>query len=252
MAKADFPRFVGVLGCEDSGEACSGAEAGFVQNGLAGDGDFSDPSSPDLAKGNKVVIGFLEGKAFAWNRYAIDFPNQKTKWIVLNELTLGEGNRAFLTAWKSLGDSLEFQKAIPRYFSLDLGELFLHGKATMSDGSLLLILKGEGSDAGINVQDFRIVRLKSAGLTATQVAKRVNRSEIPLQKILDRLNSDQAVEPVLDSTLACEWKPGRKAPSGSPWLRFRLSRQRILYTKEGPQETPVSTDSVLVDVLKGL
>ncbi len=251
VSKVDFPRFVGVLACEDTGEACPGADAGFVMNGLVGDSAFSEPSSPDLAKGNKVVIGFLEGKPFSWNRYAIDFPNQRTKWIVLNELTLGEGNRAFLTAWKTIGDSLEFLKAIPRYFSLDLGELFVQAKTTMSDGSLLLILKGEGSDAGVNVQDFRVVRLKSTGLTATQVAKRYNRSEIPLQKILDKLNSDEQVEPVLDSSLICDWKPSRKAPSGAPWLRCRLSRHRVLYTKDGPQETPVSTDSVLVDVLKG-
>jgi hypothetical protein len=251
VAKADFSRFVGVLGCEDSGEDCPGAAQGFIQNGLAGEGDFQDPSSASLAQGGggKVVIGFLEGKPFSWGRYSVDFPNPKSKWFVMNEVTVGEGNRCFLTLWKSIGDSLEFQKAFPRYFPLSLGELFVGGKTSLPDGSLLLILKGEGSDAGINVQDFHIVRLQAPD-REEEVDHRVNRSEIPVQKILDRLNADEAVDEVQDSALTCDVVPGKKAPSGGPWLRLVKSHTRVLYTKAGPQETPAGKDTVKVDIWK--
>ncbi|GEM_PF-1895021 len=254
VAKGDFPRFAGVIECKDSGTACDGADQGFVQQGLAGVGDFLEASSPNLAKGDKAVIGFLEGKPFSWSRYAVDFPSAKSKWVVLNELTVGEGNRCFLTQWKPVKDSLEFVKVEPRYFSLGLGELFIQGKSVMPDGSLLLVLKGEGSDAGINVQDYRFVRLPAAGggSSAIEVDHRLNRSEIPLQKILDRLNADEAVEEVLDSSLACDVPSGRKAPSGGPWLRCVKSHSRVLYTKAGPQETPVGKDTAMVDIWKNI
>ena len=250
VAKTDFPHFVGIIGCEDSGDSCTGAEQGYVLHGLAGDADFMDPSSPSLTKGNRTVMGFLEGKPFAWNRYSLDFPNAKSKWIVLNELTVGEGNRAFLTLWKGVGDSLEFIKVEPRYFSLTMGEAFLQGKTTLPDGSILLLVKGEGADAGINIQDFRIVRLQVANNTMTQVDQHINRSEIPLQKILNQLNADEVVEPVLDSTLGCDLPSGRKAPSGGPWVRCIKSRNRVLYTKAGPEETPLGKDTIQVDIWK--
>lgn len=251
IAKGDFPRFAGVIGCKDSGTACEGADQGFVLQGLSGLGDFQEASSPSLAKGDKAVIGFLEGKPFSWSRYSVDFPSAKSKWVVLNELTVGEGNRSFLTQWKPVKDSLEFIKVEPRYFSLSLGELYIQGKSILPDGSLLLVLKGEGSDAGINVQDYRIVRLQAAG-GAVEVDHRLNRSEIPLQKILDKLNADEAVDEVQDSTLACEVVNGKKAPSGGPWLRFVKAHSRVLYTKAGPQETPVGKDTSLVDIWKSI
>lgn len=250
VAKADFPKFVGVIGCEEAGDSCPGASLGFVSQGLAGEGDFQDPSAANLAKGGKVVMGFLEGKPFSWSRYSVDYPNVKTKWVILNELTVGEGNRSFLTEWKSLGQSWECIKIESHYFSIALGEMIVHAKSTLPDGSLLMILKGEGSDAGVNLQDFRMVRIQSKTNAIQVVDQHTNRSEIPLQKILDKLNSDQEVEPVTDSVLSCELKGGKKAPSGFSWLRFIKSKNQVLYTKSGPVETPISKDTTLVDIWK--
>jgi hypothetical protein len=250
VAKADFPRFAGVVGCRDTGTLCEGSEQGFILNGLSGEGEFQDPSSSTLAKGDKVVLGFLEGKPFAWNRYSVDFPSAKSKWIVLNELTVGEGNRAFLTQWKEVKDSLEFIKVEPHYFSLSLGELFVQTKVILPDGSLLLVLKGEGSDAGINVQDYRSVRLPVAAGNAIEVDQHFNRSDIPVQKILERLNADEVVDEVQDSILTCEVSRGPKAPSGGPWMKFIKAHSRVLYTKAGPQETPIGRDTVKIDIWK--
>src|SRR4051812_40521712 len=72
--KGEFSRFVGVLACGASSEFCSGAEQGFVQHGLAGEGDLSDPSAPELTRGGNIVVGFLEGKPFSWARYSVDYP----------------------------------------------------------------------------------------------------------------------------------------------------------------------------------
>ena len=57
-----------------------------------------------------------------------------------------------------------------------------------------------------------------------------NRSGIPVQKILERINADQPVDPVTDSALACEIVAGRKAASGGPLLRFIKTRTRVLDT----------------------
>jgi hypothetical protein len=249
VAKSDFPRFAGTVGCKDTGKSCEGAEQGFVLTGLSGEGEFQEASSTDLAKGDKVVIGFLEGKPFTWARYSVDFPSAKMKWIVLNELTIGEGNRAFLTQWKVVKDSLEFVKIEPQYFSLSLGELFIQARTTLPDGSLLMILKGEGSDAGINVQDYRMVRIQG-NHSLMQIDERSNRSDIPVQKILEKINANERVDAVQDSVLSCEILARKKAPSGGPWLRFIKSHSQVLYTKDGPQETPGSKDTVMIDIWK--
>lgn len=248
IAKADFPRFAGSFDCQWDGEACPGATRGFVVKGLAGS-DIPDPTAPELAGGGKVVLGFLEGKPFAWPRYSVDFPSAKNRWVILNELSSGDQNNVFLTLWKSVGDSLEFVKAHPRALPLDLGEAFVYAKAVLPDNSLLVVLKGEGSDAGVNLQDYRFFRLQAPDRIA-EVGRRTNKSEVPVQKILEKINNDEPVEAVLDSSLACEIAKGKKAPSGGPLIRFVKTRTTIVYTKAGPQETPMGKDESTWDVWK--
>jgi hypothetical protein len=248
IAKADFPRFAGSLECQWDGEACPGAANGFVVKGLVGS-DIPDPTAAELAAGGKAVVGFLEGKPFSWARYAVDFPNARSKWVVLNELSSGDENNVFLTQWKQVGDSLEFVKALPRAFPLDLGETYVFAKAPLPDNSLLVILKGEGSDAGVTLQDYRFLRFQAPD-KITEVARRTNKSEIAVQKILDKINNDEPVEPVTDSSLACEVVKGRKAPSGGPLIRLSKTRTSILYTKSGPQETPLGKEETTLDIWK--
>lgn len=249
VAKADFQRFAGVIVCGgEAADYCNGAEMGFVTHGLAGEGDLSDPTSPELTKGGKIVLGFLEGKPFSWPRYSVDFPASRWKWIVLNELSTTDQNHVVLTQWRNAGQDLEFVKAFPHIFPLALGETTVHAKAALPDGSLLLVLKGEGSDAGVNLQDFRLLRLTSS-TGMEEVYRKTNRSEIPVQKILERLNNDEAVDAVMDSALACEVS-AKKAPSGGPLIRFVKSRTKVLYTKSGPLETPMGKDEETLDIWK--
>lgn len=250
ISKSGFPGFAGSIDCKWDGEDYPGAADGFVVHGITGE-DIPDPTAPELASGGKVVLGFLEGKPFSWARYSVDFPNARTKWVVLNELSSGDQNNVFLTQWRMAKDSLEFLKAHPRSLPLYLGETYVHAKAVLPDNSLLLILKGEGSDAGISLQDYRMFRLQAPD-KVTEVARRTSKSEIPVQKILERINADEVVEPVIDSTLACDILKSRKAPSGGPLIRFITSRNRVLYTKSGPEETPLGKDTALVDIWKSI
>jgi hypothetical protein len=250
VAKSDFPKFAGSLDCRWDGEACPGAAAGFVVKGLVGS-DIPDATAPELAAGGKVVLGFLEGKPFSWPRYSVDFPTAKSKWVVLNELSSGDQNNVFLTLWKSVGDSLEFVKAHPYALPLDLGETTVLAKAPLPDNSLLVILKGEGSDAGVNLQDYRFIRLQAPDKVA-EVDRRTNKSEIAVQKILEKINNDEPVEAVTDSSLACEIVKGRKAPSGGPLIRFVKTKTSILYTKAGPQETPLGKTEETLDIWKAI
>lgn len=250
IAKGDFPKFAGVLDCKWEGEACPGAAAGFVLSGRVGE-EIQDPGAAELASGGKVVLGFLEGKPFSWGRYSVDFPTPKSKWIVLNELSSGDADNVFLTQWKTVGDSLEFVKIVPQSFPLDLGETSVFAKAALPDNSQLLILKGEGSDAGVNLQDFRLLRMQAPDKIA-EVGRRTNRSEIPVQKILEKINNDEPVDEVTDSSLTCEIAKGRKAASGGPLLRFIKTRTRILYTKAGPRESPAGKDTTTLDVWKSV
>ena len=248
IAKADFQKFAGSLDCRWDGEACPGAAQGFVVQGLAGS-DIPDPTAPELAAGGKVVLGFLEGKPFSWARYSTDFPGARFRWVVLNELSSGDANNVFLTQWRNVGDSLEFVKALPQALPVALGETYVFAKATLPDNSLLLVLKGEGSDAGVNLQDFRFIRLQAPD-KVKEVARRTNKSEIAVQKILEKLNNDEPVEAVVDSSLVCEIVKGQKAPSGGPLIRFTKTRTSILYTKAGPQETPLGKDVSTLDIWK--
>jgi hypothetical protein len=260
ISKADFPRFAGSLVCGQTGESCPEAAQGFLQHGLAGEGDMADPASTSSDKGGRLVLGFPEGKAFAWSKYSLDFPSTRGKWVVLNQLSPGDQNHVFLSLWKADRDSLEFVKLLPRVLTLALGEMYVHAKAPLPDGSLLLVLKGEGGDAGVNLQDYRVLRLLSEG-RVEELDRRANRSEIPVQDILERLNNDQPVEPVMDSVLACEivpagraagvsGRPSRNGSPGAPRLRFIKTRSRVLYSKAGPQETPLGRDTVFLDVWK--
>lgn len=248
ISKEDFPKFAGSIACDWQGEACPGASRGFVVQGRVGE-EIPDPTASGLASGGQAVVGFLEGKPFSWARYSVDFPASRWKWVVLNEVSSGDRNHVFLTRWKTVGDSLEFLKIHPMAFPLDLGESFVFAKLPLPDKSLLLILKGEGSDAGVNLQDFRLFRLQAPD-KIQEVARRTNRSEIPVQKILERINADLPVEEVLDSSLTCEVARGKKAPSGGPLLRFITTRNKVLYTKEGPRETPAGKDTSTLDIWK--
>jgi hypothetical protein len=112
-----------------------------------------------------------------------------------------------------------------------------------------VILKGEGSDAGVNLQDYRFFRLQAPD-RITEVGRRTNKSELPVQKILEKINNNEPVEAVLDSSLTCEIAKGKKAPSGGPLIRFARIRTSILYSKAGPQETPMGKDESTWDVWK--
>lgn len=250
VAKSDFARFAGSLDCRWDGEACPGAAQGFLIHGLAGT-DIPDPTAPELASGGKVVLGFLEGKPFSWARYSVDFPGTRSRWVVLNEISSGDQNNVFLTRWKPVGDSLEFVQAHPRALPLDMGETYVLAKASLPDQSLLVILKGEGSDAGVTLQDYRFLRLKAPD-QVMEAGRRTNRSEVAVQKILERINNDEPVEAVLDSSLACEIVKGRKAPSGGPLIRFTKTRTSILYTKSGPEETPMGKSEETWDIWKDI
>lgn len=248
VAKSDFARFAGSLECQWDGAYCPGAANGFVVKGLVGS-DIPDPNASELASGGKVVLGFLEGKPFSWPRYSVDFPTARFRWVVLNELSSGDQNDVFLTLWKSVGDSLEFVKANPFAFPIDLGEITILAKAPLPDHSLLLILKGEGSDAGVTLQDYHFLRLLAPD-RIFEVARRTNQSKIPVQQILDKINNDEPVEAVMDSSLACEIVKGRTAPSGGPLIRLVKTKTSILYTKSGPQETPMGKEESTLDIWK--
>jgi hypothetical protein len=248
ISKADFPKFAGSIACDWDGEACPGASRGFAMQGRLGE-EIPEASAPELASGGKVLVGFAEGKPFSWARYSVDFPGPRTKWVVLNELSTGDRNHVFLTQWKAIGDSLEFVKIHPQSLPLDLGETYVFAKSTLPDKSLLVILKGEGADAGVGLQDFRFFRLRSPD-KIEEVARETNRSEIPVNEILERINADQPVEAVLDSSLTCEIAKGRKAPSGGPLIRLIKLRTRVLYTKNGPEETPAGRDTTILDIWK--
>lgn len=247
VAKGDFPRFAGVLDCRGgSGEECPGAKDGFVLQGLAGEAEIPDPTASELTAGGRLVVGFLEGKPFAWPRYSVDFPNPGRKWVVLNELSANDQNRVFLSLWRQNGPNLGLVRVFPRFLPLSLGETTVHAHASLPDGSKLVILKGDGADAGVRLQDYRVLRL-SAPDRWDEVHRRLNRSEIPVNQIMEKLNADQAVEAVRDSTLDCEVAK-KKAPSGGPLIRFTTTRNRVLYTKGGPVETPEGKSAEEVDI----
>lgn len=247
ISKTDFPRFVGVVACgPGTVTECQGAASGFTLSGLAGGVEIPDPTASELTTGGKVVLGFLEGKPFHWTRYAVEFPNSGWKWVVLNEVSVSDVNRVFLSLWKHDGSTLELAKILPRYYSLELGETFIHSSQPLPDGTRLVILKGEGSESGVRLQEYRFLRL-TAPDRVEEVHRRVNRSEIPVEAIMEKLNADQPVEAVLDSTLSLE--VGRtRAASGGPLIKFTMSRSRVLYTKNGPEETPDRKTSEEIDI----
>lgn len=249
VSKADFARFTGILDCGNaSAGECPGAANGFVVHGLAGGAEIPDPAAPELLTGGRVVVGFQEGKPFLWPRYSAEFPNSGWKWVVLNEVSISDQNRVFLSLWRHTGSSLDLVKVFPRSFPLELGEMTVHSSTPLPDGSRLLILKGEGADAGIRIQDFRLLRL-TAPDRMQEILRRTNRSQIPVESIMERLNADQPVEAVLDSTLTCTViRP--EGASKSPIVRFTLSRQSLLYTKEGPEETPKGVSQEEIDIWK--
>lgn len=248
IAKSDFPKFAGQVDCQWEGVDCPGASKGFSLAGLAGN-EIPDPTASELAAGGKVVLGFLEGKPFSWGRYAVDFPAARWKWVVLNELSSGDANHVFISQWRNAGDSLEFVKLAPFALPIDLGEAYVHGKAALPDGSLLLIIKGEGADAGVGLQDYRFIQLKAPD-KAREVARRTNKSEMPVQKIMEKINNDEPVEAVLDSALTCQIVKGKKAPSGGPLIRFVNTKTSVLYTKTGPQETSAGKEETSLDIWK--
>jgi hypothetical protein len=247
VRKADFPGFLGIVACGAAArEECPGAADGFARHGRAGEEGAPDPASPALTAGGKVAVGFLEGKPFAWPRYSVEFPTPAWKWVVLNELSANEQNRVFLSLWKQAGPHLELVRVFTRVFPLELGETTVHARSALPDGSLLVVLKGDGADAGVRLQDYRFLRLRAPD-RMEEVHRALNRSEIPVQDIMERLNADRPVEPVLDSTLDCE-VGRRKAPSGGPLVRLVVTRNRVLYTRDGPEETPAGTSSQDLDI----
>jgi hypothetical protein len=66
------------------------------------------------------------------------------------------------------------------------------------------------------------------------VGRRTNKSEVPVQKILEKINNDEPVEAVLDSSLACEIVKGKKrAENEAELYEYRI----IKHYDESAKET---------------
>ena len=250
IAKDDFRLLAMEIQCApdcDFSDETAGIATDF---GYAGEGKFADPTQVPGLNSNprapRIVVGFPEDR-FDWARFTRTWPGTNSRLVVLNELTSSGKGRAFLSVWKPYKDSLEFSRLLPGHFSIPVGEISFASDPRPESGGVLLLLQGLGADAGINVQAFFAVRLRGQGqLQKTRTL--INKSEIPVSEILARLNDGQPAEEVLDSTLRCELSKG---PRGSA-LRCVKSRARIVYTRQGPQETPLGSETFTVDLAPGL
>lgn len=241
ISKENFHQLAIEIQCNPDCEFPEGMSATVLEIGLTGEGRFEhldaiNAKNPS-ATNKSMVIGFPEER-FDWPRFTQGVPGSTMKFAVLNELTSSDKNHGYLSIWKTLKDSMEFVRLLPGHFSIPLGEFSFHGAPRGENGGTLLLLQGLGSDAGINIQYFIAVRLK--GLERLQIVGDVsNKSEIPIADILARINDGKPAEEIIDSTLRCDL--GR-SPKGSN-LRCTKSKTRILYSKDGPTETPLGSES---------
>ncbi len=246
IAKSDFHLLAVEVQCAPTCDFSDEVAGAAVDFGYAGEGKFADLSklvdqNAD-PRGPRIVAGFPEER-FDWSRFTQPLPGGRNRMAVLNELTSSGKNYAFLSAWKPFRDSLEFIRLLPGSFSIPLGEISFRGAPRSQGGATLLLLQGIGSDAGINLQAFFAVRLQGDRLQ--KVREVSNKTEIPVADILARLNDDKPAEEVLDSALQCDL-----AKTGTPALHCVKTRTKILYTQQGPQETPLGKENFTLDLAR--
>ena len=245
IAKTDFKLLAIEVQCPKNGFESPAQTAEIIEFGYVGEGKFS-PSSPASIPSRpgevRVVIGFPEDR-FDWNKYTQKLPGTETKLVILNQISTSGENFSFLTQWMPRRDSMEFLRIYPGLFSMPVGEISFRGAPKSSAGGTLLLLQGIGSDAGINAQSFFALRLRGQDkLEKSRVI--ANKSEIPVADILARINEGQPAEVVVDSSLRCDLGKNVRGDV----LKCSKTRTRILYTREGPQETPLGAEGFILDV----
>jgi hypothetical protein len=245
VPKSDLSRFIGTLYCVYEEDLCPQATRGFAQQGLLGDPGFEDlgtlPKDPESGR-VPVAMGFLENAHFDLAKYTFDSPQSRQKFIVLNELSVGEANHGLITEWKVSRNEYSFVQVFPQVLELGLGEWTVASKPVAAGKGFVVLLKGLGSDAGITVQDYRVVQwMPTSGFK--EVNRMVNKSVNPVSEILARLNENQPAEEVTDSSLVCQL-----ASSGKT-LRCTKSYTRIRYSQRGVEENPIGKNDFQVAIL---
>jgi hypothetical protein len=246
IAKNDMPRFIGTLACVYEQDVCPQAMQGFATFGLSGEPGFEDLSAlpKDPATGMMpIVLGFNESKFFDLAKYSFDAPVKGRKYIVLNELSTSESNHAMITEWSVTKNGYTLVRILPKVFELPVGEVTVAGKPVATGSGLVVLLRGLGSDAGLNLQDFRVVRIDRRG-DVQVVARETNRSETPVGEILARLNDDQDAEVVIDSALTCTLARGGKV------LKCTKAMTQVSYSKSGTTENPIGKTDFSIDLVK--
>lgn len=246
IAKGDMARFVGTLPCAYEENLCPQAMQGFTSFGLQGEPGFEDLAAlpKDPASGRMpIILGFNESRAFDLAKFSFDAPTKGRKFIVLNELSSNEANHAMLTEWKVTSKGYTLVRILPEVYELALGEMSVAGKPVMTAAGMLVLLRGLGSDAGLNVQDYRVVRISKRG-EAQVIAQETNRSEAPVAEILSRLNDDQAAEEVIDSALTCVLVKTGKT------LKCTKAMTQVRYSKAGTTENPIGKNDYTVEISK--
>jgi hypothetical protein len=246
VSKNDLPRFAGSVPCVFDGGLCPQAIQGFTGHVLLGDNGFEDATHfpKDSATGrNPLVLGFPDGKAFDWNKYSFDSPLNQHKFLLLNELSSSGSNHAMLSEWRVSKGELTLIRLLPQVYEIPLGELFFSGKPIQQGAGFLILMHGLGSDAGVNYQDYRVLRLdaRSDLQLVTQVT---NQSDIPVAALLARLNEGGNVEEVTDSTLTCSLVRGGKK------LTCSKAFTRIRYSRSGAEEIPLNKSNFTVELSK--
>jgi hypothetical protein len=245
VPKADLSRFIGTLHCIYEDDLCPQATQGFAQQGLLGNPGFEDLGSlPKDAESGRVPVamGFLEATHFDLAKYTFDSPVTRQKFIVLNELSVDEVNHGLITEWKAARNEYTLVRVYPQVLELSLGEWTVASKPMALGKGFVVLLKGTGSDAGINVQDYRVVQWQPQ--TGFKVLNRtVNKSVTPVSEILARLNDEQPAEEVTDSSMVCNLTRGGKV------LRCTKSYTRMRYSRQGVEENPIGKNEFQVDLV---
>jgi hypothetical protein len=246
VSKNNVPHFAGSVPCVFADGLCPQALQGFTGHVLLGENGFEDATQfpKDSATGrNPLVLDFPDGKTFDWNKYSFDSPLNQHKFLLLNELSSSGSNHAMLSEWRVSKGELTLIRLLPQVYEIPLGELSFSGKPILQGAGFLVLLHGLGSDAGVNYQDYRVLRLDAQ--SNLQVITRVtNNSEIPVATILARLNEGGNVEEVTDSTLTCSLVRGGKKLNCSKTLT------RIRYSLSGAEEIPLNKSSFTLELSK--
>jgi len=246
VSKTDLFRFVGAVPCLFQDDLCPQALLGFSRQGYAGEDPFQDPNGlpKDTVTGvSPIVLGFPDNPPFDWNRYVFTSPLTRHLYVVLNEVSSTGKNHAMLSEWKTEKDKLVFVRLLPQVHDIPIGVLSVVGKPQKAGRGFLVLLLGRGSDAGVNLQDYRVLKFDARG-NPTVIARQTNRSEIPVADILARLNDGQEAEEVIDSSLVCGLAPNGKS------LRCTKNRTQIHYSVSGPDEKPLGQEHFTLELPK--